>query len=166
MIAAPPQVSPEDYRALFRSHPAAVAVITLAGPSGPVGFTATSVVSVSADPTLILFSVPKGSSSWPALAKASEVVIHFLDEGDHALARRFALSGTNRFEGLSMTLLDGSLPLLGGVETWLRGRVEQCLPAGSSHLVLISPQVLKLAPTRQPLLYRSQTFHAVGAPVA
>lgn len=56
--------SPELLRSVFRQHAAGVAVITARGESGPVGFTATSLASVSADP-------PIGSLSREPPASAS-----------------------------------------------------------------------------------------------
>ena len=56
--------SPDLFRSVFRQHAAGVAVITAQG-SHPVGFTATSLTSVAADPPLLSFGVGTGSSSWP-----------------------------------------------------------------------------------------------------
>ena len=54
----------DQFRAIFRQHPAGVAVVTLVAEDGrPVGFTATSVISVSADPPLVAFSINTTSSS-------------------------------------------------------------------------------------------------------
>ncbi len=51
------QLSAEEYKAVFRRHPAGVAVVTLVDPVTRelVGFTATSVISVSADPPVLAF---------------------------------------------------------------------------------------------------------------
>ncbi|MCW7991564.1 flavin reductase, partial [Streptomyces platensis subsp. clarensis] len=63
-LGAPRQASPDLLRSVFRQHAAGVAVITAHG-ERPVGFTATSLNSVAADPPLISFGVGTGSSSWP-----------------------------------------------------------------------------------------------------
>ena len=57
---APPvesSLSPDDFKAAFRHHPAGVAVITADAGRGPVMLTATSVSSVSAEPALLMFSL-------------------------------------------------------------------------------------------------------------
>lgn len=56
--------SPDLLRSVFRRHAAGVAVVTARGGAGPVGFTATSLTSVSADPPLVSFGISTGSSSW------------------------------------------------------------------------------------------------------
>jgi flavin reductase (DIM6/NTAB) family NADH-FMN oxidoreductase RutF len=55
-------VEPELFRRVFAGHASGVAVVTAAG-RDPVGFTATSVVSVSAEPPLLSFNVSLTSSS-------------------------------------------------------------------------------------------------------
>ena len=67
----PSLVSPTTFKSLFRQHPAGVAVVTLTHEGTRYGFTATSVISVSADPPILTFSIDSSSSSWPALAEMS-----------------------------------------------------------------------------------------------
>ncbi|MGN5377857.1 flavin reductase family protein [Streptomyces lasalocidi] len=55
-------------------------MITARGAAGPVGFTATSLTSVSADPPLISFGIGTGASSWPAIAETDHVGVHILGE--------------------------------------------------------------------------------------
>ena len=62
-------LSPDEFKAAFRGHPAGVAVIT-ADAGGPVALTATSVSSVSADPPLLIFSISAQSSAAAAFARA------------------------------------------------------------------------------------------------
>ncbi len=59
--------SPDLLRSVFRQHAAGVAVITAQDGGRPVGFTATSLNSVSADPPLLSFTIATGASSWPAV---------------------------------------------------------------------------------------------------
>src|SRR6478609_5191085 len=87
----------DDFKLLFRGHPGGVAVITAAGPDGPVALTATSVSSVSADPPLLTFSLSALSSASPAILSASTVVVHLLDADDLDLARLASTSGADRF---------------------------------------------------------------------
>ncbi|RIJ62650.1 flavin reductase, partial [Clavibacter lycopersici] len=62
------------FRAAFRRHAAGVAVVTTRDAHGsPVGFTATSLASVSADPPLASFSLARTASSAAALAAAEHV---------------------------------------------------------------------------------------------
>lgn len=58
MTATATELTAQELKAIFRRHAAAVAVVTLQGPAGPAGFTATSVISVSATPPHLAFSIP------------------------------------------------------------------------------------------------------------
>jgi flavin reductase (DIM6/NTAB) family NADH-FMN oxidoreductase RutF len=85
------------FRSVFRRHAAGVAVITAAGGAQPVGFTATSLSSVAAEPPLLSFGISTGSSSWPTLAHAPFVGVHLLGEHQEDLAATFARSGARRW---------------------------------------------------------------------
>ena len=87
----------EEFKAVFRYHPAGVCVVTCATPEGPAGFTATSVISVAAEPAMFAFSVAAGSTSRRILDSAESVAVNFLAAGQEDLARRFAARGTDRF---------------------------------------------------------------------
>ncbi|MFT3835143.1 MAG: flavin reductase family protein [Micropruina sp.] len=92
-------IDAEQFRMIFRGHPAGVAVVTLQDGGRAYGFTATSVISVSAEPPLFAFSVHKASSSWSALSRVRRVMINFLAEDQADVAARFATSGIDRFAG-------------------------------------------------------------------
>ena len=87
---------PGLFRSIFRQHAAGVAVITATG-ERPVGFTATSLNSVSAEPPLISFGVGTSSSSWPVIAEADHIGVHILGDHQQELAATFARSGADRF---------------------------------------------------------------------
>jgi hypothetical protein len=96
-LSTPRLASPDLLRSVFRRHAAGVAVITARGETGPVGFTATSVASVSADPPMLSFGIGTGASSWPAIAATEYVGVHVLGEHQQELATTFARSGADRF---------------------------------------------------------------------
>jgi flavin reductase (DIM6/NTAB) family NADH-FMN oxidoreductase RutF len=151
-----------SFRTAFRRHPAAVAVVTLFGESGPVGFTATSVISVSADPPVIAFSMIGTSSSWPAMSKADTVVIHLLSASDTALSKRFATSGIDRFEGLDWAPLSSGEPVISGVDTWIRCSVLRRDAAGSSIIIQVQPTDGHVNGDRSPLLYHDRRYHRLS----
>jgi flavin reductase (DIM6/NTAB) family NADH-FMN oxidoreductase RutF len=167
MVASSPATHPasfssEQYKAIFRSHPAGVAIVTLSDGDRPVGFTATSVISVSAEPPVIAFSVVGTSSCWPALSKAEYVVIHFLDESHHDLANRFATSGIDRFQDVEWERLSTSEPLLTGVPTWTRCRIISRERAGASYLLQVQPETAAVGAQRIPIVYHDRAFRKLG----
>ncbi|MFF3601755.1 flavin reductase, partial [Kitasatospora indigofera] len=68
----------DQFKAAFRRHPAGVAVITAEGPDGPVGLTASSVSSVSAEPPVLVFSVTTKAGSAGHVLAATTCIVHLL----------------------------------------------------------------------------------------
>ncbi|MFE1439106.1 flavin reductase family protein [Streptomyces sp. NPDC058739] len=161
-LGTPRLASPELLRSVFRRHAAGVAVITARGAAGPVGFTATSLTSVSAAPPMISFGIGTGASSWPAIAEAGHVGVHILGEHQQDLAATFARSGADRF-GPSTAWREGpeGVPLLDGVPAWLVGRVAARVPAGDHRLVLAEVVLGDPTGAGRPLLYHQGRFTAL-----
>jgi flavin reductase (DIM6/NTAB) family NADH-FMN oxidoreductase RutF len=149
-------------RSVFRRHAAGVAVITARGAAGPVGFTATSLTSVSAEPPLISFGIGTGASSWPAIAEAEYVGVHILGEHQQQLAATFARSGADRF-GPATSWREGpeGVPLLDDVPAWLIGRIAGRVPAGDHRIVLAEIVLGDPSGPGRPLLYHQGRFTAL-----
>lgn len=158
---AGPLAPPDLLRSVFRQQAATVAVITARG-AGPVGFTATSLASASADPPVVSFGISTGASSWPVISRADHVGIHILGERQRELAATFARSGADRFAAPTRWREGPErVPLLDGVLAWLVCRVIARVPAGDHRIVLAEP--LAGDPTRpgRPLLYHQGGFSAL-----
>ncbi|MBP2413844.1 flavin reductase (DIM6/NTAB) family NADH-FMN oxidoreductase RutF [Arthrobacter stackebrandtii] len=158
-----PQLT-SDFKSAFGGHPAGVAVITAGSPTGPVGITASSVASVSAEPPLLAFSLAAQSGSAAALAVAETVVVHLLTTADLELARVFADSRSERFTGtMAWTRLPGGEPLLSHHGFALRCKILSRTPAGGS--LLLAAEVVEIVTPEaagEPLVYHSRNFHALG----
>ncbi|WP_435738363.1 flavin reductase family protein [Cellulosimicrobium sp. PMB13] len=168
-----PQLSPDAYKAVFRQHPAGVAVVALEHEGRPVGFTATSVISVSAAPPLLAFSLASTSSSWPAISTARTLTVSFLADHQDGVSARFATSGIDRFADGGWSRLETGEPVIDGVLSWVRGRVVQRTPVGDSYLVSLRALSSRTAgpgtvdattPARaaSPLVYHDRTYHRIG----
>ncbi|MFD9542493.1 flavin reductase family protein [Streptomyces sp. NPDC060022] len=160
-LATPRTASPELLRSVFRQHAAGVAVITAAG-ERPVGFTATSLNSVAAEPPLISFGVGAESSSWPVVAEAEHIGVHILGEQQQELAATFARSGADRF-GPSTGWRSGpeGVPLLDGVVAWLVCRVVARIPAGDHRIVIAQVVLGDPSGGGRPLVYHQGRFTAL-----
>ncbi|MFF8475745.1 flavin reductase family protein [Streptomyces sp. NPDC015414] len=154
--------SPDLLRSTFRRHAAGVAVITARGGAGPVGFTATSLTSVSAEPPLVSFGIGTGASSWPAVATSEHVGIHILGEHQSDLAATFARSGADRF-GASTAWREGpeGVPVLDDVLAWLVCRVVGRVPAGDHRIVLAEVVLGDSTGAGRPLLYHQGRFNGL-----
>lgn len=148
----------ETFAALFRRHPAGVAVITLFDGVRPVGFTATSVISVSAAPAVLAFSVNDTSSSWPALSAASTVTVNLLAEDQRQVSTVFATPCVDRFAQVDWHRLPTGEPVLRGTAGWISGRVLERVPAGGSHVVIVAADRAALS-QEAPLVYRNRAYH-------
>lgn len=159
-------LSSDDFKLAFRNHAAGVAVITADAGDGPVGLTATSVFSVSAEPPLLIFSVSSASSSAPTIRRAETVIVHLLGAEQIGIARLCATSGIDRFADRTIwdRLLTGE-PYFPSAHAWIRGRVVNRMEAGTSTVIAVHALQAKLpedAGDAAPLVYHNRTYHALG----
>ncbi|MEU0545739.1 flavin reductase family protein [Nocardia sp. NPDC005978] len=157
-------ITAQQYRAAMRHYPAGVTIVTLNSENGPVGFTATSFASLSAQPPLISFNIAATSSSIAAMTKAESFVVHFLGEHQKHLAQRFSRSADDRFTDRSLwTSLETSEPVLHGTPIWVRANVHQLIPIGDHTLVIgLVTRVhdnTEDAPAVGPLVYYDGAYH-------
>ena len=162
-------VTPDEFKAAFRNHPAGVAVITADAGDGPVALTATSVFSVSAVPPLLVFSISELSSSSPTIRRADTVVVHLLGADQIDIAKLGATSGIDRFADTSIwKRLPTGEPYFPAAHAWIRGRIVNKMEAGGSTVVAV--QALEThapkpgdeaadASFAHPLVYHNRTWH-------
>ena len=148
----------------MRHYPAGVTIVTLEHEGRPVGFTATSFASLSAEPPLISFNIAETSSSIAAMLAAESVVVHFLGDHQQPLAQRFSRAAEERFADDSLwSPLDSGEPVLHGTPLWVRATVHQLLPIGDHTLVVgLVTRVHDStddAPIAAPLLYYNGSYH-------
>lgn len=159
-LGTPQLASPDLLRSVFRQHASGVAVITAQGNNNPVGFTATSLSSVAADPPLISFGVGTSSSSWPVIARAEHIGVHVLGDHQQELAATFARSGADRFAPpTDWRSGPEDVPVLDGVLAWLVCRIINRVPAGDHRIVIAEAVVGDPAGAGRPLLYHQGRFN-------
>lgn len=154
----------DDFRALMRHHPTGVTLITADPGDGPVAMTATSLVSLSAEPPLVAFSLSESSSATPSLRRASTFVIHLLAGAEIELARLGATSGVDRFADSSLwARLETGEPYFVQPPVRMRAQVTNTLSAGTSLLVVahVLDAVMAAPAERKPLVYLGRTWFAL-----
>jgi flavin reductase (DIM6/NTAB) family NADH-FMN oxidoreductase RutF len=154
----------ERMKGAFRRYPTGVAVISAAGPDGPVGLTASSVASVSVEPPVLSFSV-MGTRTARVLLAAPSFVVHLLGAGHVDLARGFSHSGGSQFtpeQGWSV--LPSGEPILFDAVAALRGTVRHLLPVGDSTLVVASVLEVFHGPDDRPLIHHAKQFVTAVTP--
>jgi flavin reductase (DIM6/NTAB) family NADH-FMN oxidoreductase RutF len=159
-------LSASEFKGAFRNHAAGVAVITADAGGGPVGLTATSVFSVSAEPPLLVFSISDLSSSAPTLRDADSVVVHLLGADQLHIAKLCATSGIDRFADTSLwDRLPTGEPFFPAAQSWIRGTVVNRMPAGGSTVFAVHAVEASIAPDdllASPLVYHNRQWHSLG----
>ena len=162
-------LSPERFKLAFRHHAAGVAVITADAGEGPVGITATSVFSVSAEPPLLVFSISGRTSSAPTIRRADTLVVHLLGRDQLDIARLCSTSGIDRFADTTLwDRLETGEPYFRAARIRIRGKVIDRMDAGDSTVIAVHA-LDALVPdaydrTHDPLVYHDRTWHALGDP--
>lgn len=148
------------FRQAFRRHAAGVAIVTAQRPDGsPVGFTATSLASLSAVPPLATFNMALSASSWPAIAETDRVVIHMLGVRNRAVAERLSGPGALRFEGDHWHRGPHGLPVIDDVTAWMVCRIVDRFPVHNSAVVVVQVEEGELGAEDAPLLYHERRYH-------
>lgn len=133
-----------------------VTVVTIAGPDGPMGFTANSFSSLSLDPALVLWSPAKASQRYPFFAAASHFAIHVLGEDQADFPARFSRGGQG-FAGLDWRANAEGVPTLPGVPARF-DCAQHATHDGGDHLIIVG-QVLRLALEEgEPLVFAKGRF--------
>ena len=157
-------VTPQDaFLAAFSLHPAGVAVVTATLPDGtPVGFTASSLASFSADPPRATVNIARHATSYPALTIGARVLLHFLAENQIDIARLMAGSHLHRFDGNHWEPDSHGLPRIHGVRALLEATVVSVTEFGDNATVIVEISDGEMATECAPLVYVERRFHAVG----
>jgi flavin reductase (DIM6/NTAB) family NADH-FMN oxidoreductase RutF len=114
-----------------------VVVITAATPDGPVGFTCQTFGALSLEPTLISFSARTLSNSWPRVRDVGTVGVNILSSDQEAVARVFATTGVDKFDGVGWSPGPNSAPLIGGALAPLEGGIAFVSAQGDHDIVVV-----------------------------
>jgi flavin reductase (DIM6/NTAB) family NADH-FMN oxidoreductase RutF len=151
------------FKNAFRRHAAGVAVVTALDAHGaPVGFTATSLASMSAVPPLATFNMAKSASSWPAINDTERVVIHLLGLRNRALAEQLSGPNTERFVGDHWRAGPHGLPVLNDVTSWMVGRIVERVGVHNSAVVVVQIESGGLGDDDEALIYHERRYRALG----
>lgn len=153
----------EALRGTFRRHASGVSVITLLDGEGkPVGFTATSMTSLGANPPLASFNVSRGSSSWAAIESAEYAAIHTLGEKNLELAQKMAADHTKRFVDDDWYAGPYGLPIFGAATAVLIVKIREIHSVESNAVVIVDVVEGLLGETDPALLYYQRGYMSPG----
>ncbi|MEV0368465.1 flavin reductase family protein [Streptomyces sp. NPDC050636] len=130
-------LDPAEFRAVLGHFASGVTVITAPGDTGPAGFACQSFASLSLDPPLITFMVARTSTTWPRIARAGVFCVNILGAGQGELCRGFAVSGGDKFAGVSYVAAPATgSPRLADVPAWIDCTI-QAVHTGGDHLIVV-----------------------------
>lgn len=162
MNGVPP--TPEALRATFGRYPSGLTVITAVDAGEPVGMTLQAFHALSLDPPLVLLCPARTSTTWPRLERAARLCVNVLAEDQHALARAFARSGTDRFDGVAWTgAPDLGVPVLDGAVAWLACTLERRWMAGDHHIAVCRVRSMGASQGERPLVFFRSAMWSLAA---
>jgi flavin reductase (DIM6/NTAB) family NADH-FMN oxidoreductase RutF len=156
--ALPTGVAPATFRGAMRNVGASVVVITVAHADGPVGFTASSMTSVSLDPPLVSFCVDRNSGSARAVREAAFFAVNVLGEHQSAVADRFARPGDRFAAPTRWESHPLGPPVLGEATAHLICAQHRVVPLGDHWLVAGLVVDTWTGEGAQPLLYHDRRY--------
>ncbi|MDF6044128.1 flavin reductase family protein [Streptomyces sp. JH14] len=154
-----PPVDPAEFRRVLGHFATGVTVVTAHTTDGPAGFACQSFASLSLDPPLVAFMVARTSTTWPRIAHAGAFCVNILGAQQGALCRKFAVSGADKFAGVTYGAAPATgSPLLSSVPAWVDCRI-QAVHTGGDHLIVVGRvEALGAADGDGPLLFHRGAF--------
>ncbi|MFG1663948.1 flavin reductase family protein [Streptomyces sp. Y7] len=140
-----------------------VAVVTAAGPEGPLGFTCQSFVSLSLEPALVSFAPARTSRSWPLMRASAAFCVNVLAVGQQDLGSAFAGPG-DRFRGVRWSPGHGGAPLLEGSCAWISCDLVHEYDAGDHTVVIGRVTGLRADTSREPLIFHRGRYRSLARP--
>ena len=131
--------SPEELREALSRHAAAVSVVASADGGVYRGLTATSLVTVSLEPPLLLVSLDALTTTAEMIEAAGGFTVSLLAREQEFLAERFAGTAPPpppHWEGIRHHLAQSGRPIVLGAPAWFDCAVEQRHEVGDHVLFL------------------------------
>lgn len=164
-----PIVSAESFRAGMRKLAAAVTIVTTDGVSGPAGFTATAVTSVSVDPPTLLVCVNTEGSIHATIVENGRFCVNLLSDDQTELSNIFSgstdLAPADRFVAGEWDHVPGYAPRLLTSCASFQCTVSKTLDV-ATHLVVFG-EVLDVNVADEEasgLLYMDRGYRKIGDP--
>lgn len=143
----------------------AVSVVTSAGPAGELGFTATAVCSVSADPPTLLVCMNRGSTQNAPLQRNGTLCVNVLSADQHGLSDLFAgrsgVSMQERFAQASWSRLATGAPALDGAVTSFDCQVVETHDVATHTVIVGRVAQVRIGQDDHGLVYAGRSLQPV-----
>jgi flavin reductase (DIM6/NTAB) family NADH-FMN oxidoreductase RutF len=154
------QVPGHDFRDVMARVPAGVVVVSARSGDGYRGLTASSLVSISADPPMVLVGLEREAATRAAVAATRAFNVSVLTRSQEFMADRFA----GRAPAIDPAWRDvphrlgvNGLPLIEGCAAWLECTLVEIHPAGD-HDICVGEVTAASAGSGDPLILWDRAF--------
>ncbi len=153
-------VASQDFRDAMARLAAGVVVVSARTAEGFRGLTASTLVSVSADPPLVLVGLERESATRAAVVESGRFNVSVLTREQEFLAERFAGRAPAvdpAWREIPHRLGVNGIPLIDGCAAWLECEVEEVHPAGD-HDICVGAVKVALTGAGNPLILWDRAF--------
>ena len=158
--------TPQSYRNTIRALAGAVCIVTLGCGERKMGFTATSITSLSADPPTLLFCIQRSSFAYAALAAEAAFAVNVLAAGQREYAERFSgfggHRGGDRYHGKDWLELPSGVTGLRSAAAILDCAVEERLERATHAILIGRVRNVGLGDGSGALLYWQAAYDEIG----
>jgi flavin reductase (DIM6/NTAB) family NADH-FMN oxidoreductase RutF len=155
-------IEKNELRRVMGHFATGVTVITSIRTSGELhGLTANAFTSVSLIPPLLLVCVDKKAESYPCFDESRIFTVNVLAADQEAISRKFAVTGGDKFTGVSYRIGANGAPIIDGALAYLECRVTEKIDGGD-HTIYIGE--IEQAETKEgkPLLFFRGGYRELG----
>jgi flavin reductase (DIM6/NTAB) family NADH-FMN oxidoreductase RutF len=142
------------FRGALGRFASGVTIVTTRLDERDFGSTVSAFSSVSLDPPLVLCCFRQQSDTARALSERNQFAVCLLADGQAAIARRFAATMEDRFEGMPLQRTEEGLPLIPGCLAYLLCRVDSRVQAGDHTVVFGSVDGVSLSDGSPLVVFR------------
>lgn len=163
MSLIPLDPDPAVLRSAFSQFPTGVVALAAVVDGEQIGLVASSfTVGVSQEPPLVMFAVQNSSTTWPVLRTASRIGVSVLAAGHDLVCRQLSSRKGDRFRDLEIeTTSQGSI-FVKEAPIWLECSIENEVPAGDHHVVILRVESLRVEAEIDPLVYHRSSFRLLA----
>jgi 3-hydroxy-9,10-secoandrosta-1,3,5(10)-triene-9,17-dione monooxygenase reductase component len=150
------------FRQAMSHYPSGITIITSTLDEHPIGVSCQAFHSLSLDPPMIILVMGRASTSWPRIRSNGRFCVNILSDSQAALARSFAVSGSDKFVDVSWSRSPAGLPVLAESAAWIDCELAAEYDGGDH--VIVTGNVLDLGAidTRTPLVFHRGAFRTMS----
>jgi len=155
-------IEKNELRRVMGHFATGVTVITTLRASGEMhGLTANAFTSLSLEPPLVIVCVDKKAESYPCFDESRIFTVNILSAEQEGVSRRFAVSGGEKFQGISYRTGANGAPILDNTLGYIECKVTASHDGGD-HTIYIGEVEQAEVHEAKPLLFFRGGYREIG----